>query len=496
MNEHNETERLISMRNTMIIVYLIIALAAFGALTGYFLISRGRALNAQSENYCGVAAMQSARNVANFCENIEMASCIAFEDKQLSAFYPKGSEYTRDEITLRNRLTELLTTASYMSDYCDFGIIYSNNTTAGIVSDGTLDHFGTAAYERSVELLDGNDDSWNVFYSDNVSRICYLKRVNSNAVFISSVYSTRFGHVFGKLIDTSSLSLYVVDKDNRIIYSAENTGTSYGNTMPFEILNKLDGRINVTIADEDLICSALEIFNGWRLYAVVTPGRSALGNQNSIETTVVIIGLSMMLMFVIAGFMISSVYSSKRTPRVSEERIDSVTGVLTPYYCEERISDLIEISLVGGTWAYALIRIEDLELIEERLGSEFAGESRKKVAEIIMGQFGNETAVGMNIDRDFVVFSDFSDFDIFKAHNDLAAGFKELRRSLNEVYVGENGDYRLDITIGACIYPDHGKTFDELEYKAKTALKEAVGSEDKMCIYQEKPEGRKGGGRK
>ena len=118
----------------------------------------------------------------------------------------------------------------------------------------------------------------------------------------------------------------------------------------------------------------------------------------------------------------------------------------------------------------------------------------KKTAEIIQEHFGDSAAVGLNIEHDFVVFCDFSDFDIFKAHNDLRAKFMELRKKLDNVLVGENEDYRLEIDLGVCIYPDHGKSFDELEFKAKAALaKAAQENGDGICFYEEK---KMGGGKK
>ena len=494
MEEQNVTERLISMRNTMILVYILLTAAAVAVISVFLLISKDKALMAQSQNYGSVAISQSACTVENFCRNIEHASSIVFEDKEYVSFYPRGSESTSEETELKNRITELFTKASYMSDYCDFGIIYSNNSHAGIISDGTLDLLGEQPFSEAVGLLDGRDEKWNVFYSGNVSRVCFLKKVNDNAYFIASVYSTRFGHVFGKMMNSANLYLYVADEDNRIIYSTDNSESFSGDPMPYEIVEKLSSGTNYSVADKKGVSSVISVSNGWKVYSLVLPTSLGLLGSVHIETFFVIFGITVFIVFIIAGFIISSFYSSKkRAPRIVEDKIDPVTGVLSPYYCEERISDLIEISLVGGTWAFAFVKINNFDIIEERLGSEFTNEALKKISDIITEQFADKAAVGLDTDHDFVLFCDFSDFDIFKAHNDLKAKFSELCKELDSVTVGENGDFKLDISVGVCIYPDHGKSFDELEFKARQALSKAMESESDMLYYYD--DKKSGGGK-
>ena len=62
-----------------------------------------------------------------------------------------------------------------------------------------------------------------------------------------------------------------------------------------------------------------------------------------------------------------------------------------------------------------------------------------------------------------------------------------------KVTVGENGDFKLDISVGVCIYPDHGKSFDELEFKARQALSKAMESESDMLYYYDNK--KSGGGK-
>ncbi|MBR6873507.1 MAG: diguanylate cyclase [Ruminococcus sp.] len=491
MDEHQETSRIIAMRNTMIVVYTIIAVAILIVTSVFMIVSKNRSMLSQSEIYCSVAVHQTGRSVENFCENVEMASSIIYEEKELVEFYPKYDDYTAEELAIKDRITELFSKANYITDYCDFGIIYSNNSVAGIVSDGTLDLLGDNVFQKTSDLIRRNDRSWNVFYSDNVSRICFLKRVNDNAVFIASVYSSQFGHVFGKLSSSSSLSLYLADSEDKIIFSSANTSAIYGEPLPVEVTSRMGGEVNKTVGDDKGVCCALELANGWAIYCIVTPNVDGKFRSSPTETFLAVILLSTLILFIMTGFFIASFFASKkRIPRIREEKLDPVTGVLTPYYCEERISDLIEISLIGGTWAFAIVRINELDLISERVGESFADQSLQKVAEILKNTFGTETAIGLNGSKEFIVFSDFSDFDLFMSHNNLRSKFTALRTKLDNVLVGENEDYKLDISIAVCIYPDHGKTFEDLEFKAKSLIYDSPSDEAaRLVFYDEKKSG-------
>ena len=496
MNEHQDTDRLISMRNTMILAYILLAAVAFVILTVFLVTTKNKALNAQSQNYCAVATAQSAKSVDHFCSDIVQTAGLIYENRDYTSFYPRGGYLSPEEDKLRDDLDSLFSKADFMSDYCDFGIIYSDNSHVGIISDGTLDLLSEDAFSSVSKLIGQTDQCWKVFYSGTVSRICYMKRVNDNAVLVASVYATQFSYLFGNMSASSNLSIYVADENNRIIYSTDSATGDPGEVVPYEYTEKFEGKKNTSVGDSSGVVALIETSNGWKVMTVVVPTTLGVFGKMHIETFIVILALSVLFVFVVTGFIIASFYSSKRrSPRILEDRIDPVTGALSPYYCEERISDLIEISLVGGTWAFALVRISDYELIEQRLGVEFAGEAMKKVSDMISESFGDKVTLGLDQERDFVLFCDFSDYDIFKAHNDLRTQFGDLRTKLDNVTVGQNGDYKLDISVGVCIYPDHGKTFEELDFKARTAL--ATAMEDtkgkKLCFFDEK---KSGGGKK
>lgn len=489
MNSRSETARILSMRNIMVFVYTLLAALLFASTCFYFISFSERSLKTQSENYTTMAAQQSATNVNTYFRNIEQSHRVIFDDMRLVEFYPAGGQLTGDELSIASEVTELFTKASYTADYVDLGVIYEGGGTAGIVSDGTLDLLGFDPYSRACQLLGENDSGWAVFFSGNVSRTSFIKRLNPHAVTISSVYASKLTTIFSKLMEPANLSLIVTDDTDRVIYSSENTPYTAGDRLETSIITLLDGRENITVGGDGVTVCLISLDNGWHMYSMVTPVKA----ENrvfgmTVENYIIIVGMSVLLIFVVAGMIISAYYLSDRSiKKVTEYDTDPDTGVLTAFYCEETVSEQIETTLAGSTWAFTLVKIKDIELMGERLGEDFVRSGKVKLASLLIEGFGEDTTIGLNDRGEFVVFSDFSDFDIFKAHDTLKQKHEDVRKLFSELLVGDDEDIKLDVAMGVCVYPDNGKDYDELDNNALTALEKALTMEkDSLAFYEEK----------
>ena len=484
MNKTYKTARIISMRNTFVIVYTVLAALIFALTCVYFISLNTKQLLIQSESYTYAAAAQSQRNVENFCEDVERAQYIVFDEKECTEFYPTKINPSEDDLRIMNRITDILTKASYLGPYADIGIVYRNGLSAGVITDGLKDQMGSNLFQRSVSIMAGRDSCWTVLYPLNVSRGCYLKKINDNAVFIASFYVSKLSGTFIKMQENNNLVMYVTDNDDRIIYATENTSQSTGDRLPYELVERFSGMSNVTVGDSRGGATMTVLSNGWRMYSVVYPNKSGRFGMGVTESFILIVGLSMFILFIFCGFVISAFYTSeRRAKKFVEDRTDSTTGLLTPFYFEEEASDFIETALLGSTWSFTKLHIKDQELIAERIGEEFIVDGLVKITKILRTTFGEEAVIGINEYKEFTVFADFTDFDIFKAHEELKARHDECMRAFNTLLVGQREDYKLNIAMGVCIYPDNGRDFDALDYKADVALKEALEKENDSIVY-------------
>lgn len=484
MNDMQGSGRIISMRNTFIVVYTVLAGLVFALTCFFFIRSNFSSLLAQSENYTLSAAQQSLRMLENFCSSIERTSYIVYDDPNCAAFYPTQQIPSGEEQEMLGRITELLTRSSYLGEYADLGVVYSNGQTAGIITEGIKEIFASGVFRRSFEQLGDADSAWTVLYHQNISRACYFQRINDNAVFIASFYVSRLGNIFSKLGENDNLTIYVADKDDRIIFASDNAAKSTGDHIEFDLINRFKGIRNVTIGDSTGAATRLTANNGWHMYAVVNPNRSGHFGMDKTESFIIIIGLSLIIVFISVGVFISAFYTlEKRSKLMVEDRIDQNTGALTAFYFEEEVSDQIEIALLGGTWSFTKAVIKDQDDIAERLGKDFIAGGIAQLIKLLRAHFGENSIIGIDDDNEITMFTDFSDYDIFKAHDDLRVKHEECVTLFKKLLVGDNEDYKLNVAVGVCIYPDDGADFDQLDYRAGLALSEALEQEGDSIVF-------------
>ena len=490
MKRNSKTARIISMRNTFVIVYTLLAAAIFALTCIHFINSNTKQLLIQSESYTLSSATHSQRNIENFCDDIERAQYIIYDDPKYVSFFPSKANAAGEDLIIMDNISEILTKASYLGQYADLGIVYRNGLSVGFITEGIKNSMGSNLFQRSLTIMEGKDSCWTVLYYQNVSRACYLKKLNENAVFIASFYVSKLSGSFIKMQENNNLVLFVTDKDDRIIYATENASQSTGDRLPYDLVERFSGLSNVTVGDSRGGATMMTLKNGWRVYSVVYPNKSGRFGMADTESFILIIGLSLFILFIAFGFIISAFYTSERkTKKIVENRIDSATGLLTPFYFEEEASDFLETALLGSTWSLAKIRIKDQDLIAERIGEEFISDGVIRITSILKNTFGETSVIGINEHSEFTVFADFTDYDIFKAHEKLKASHDECLRAFNKLLVGLSEDYKLNVAVGVCIYPDNGRDFDELDYKASLALEEALEknkNSDSLVYYDEK----------
>jgi len=488
MNKYKETVRMLSMRNALILTYTILGVALFIVTCVFFMYSNSRGLMAQSENYTSVAGQQSAKHISNFCASIERSARMIYDDKDFLEFYVKGSIPTAEERKTISDLTVMMTKTKFITDYADFGIVYSSGIYAGSVSDGIKDLFGNDFYGKADELLGDKPETWTALYSGSLSRACFLKRLNPYAILITTFYSTKLGSIISTGNEMSRLSICVTDSSGRVIHASDNLGLTAGAHLPSDMESPIDGRIDITVGNSTGAICAVAVSNGWIVYSRVLADKDARYGSLSTRDFIIFMGMTSLLLFVVSGIIISAFYTSERKKRrISETEYDEDLGVLTPFYCEDKICDRIETSLVGGTWAFTLVKIKDTDLIRSRLGEDFLRGGQKQLAGILKESFGDSSIIGINDDNALVVFTDFSDYDLFKAHDNLVRTHNDTLKLFSRLLVGDNSDYKLDVAMGVCIYPDQAKDYDELDLKARQALEAALDTEnDSLVFYDEK----------
>ena len=483
-----EGNNLKKLRNRLIAVYTILGIILLTAAGLLIIYGMNQSLETQIEKHMLSLASQSKKSVNTFLLRIEKSGTAIFENHEAIAYYPpeSGAE-TIENIRTEQQLTDKMISLSLMENYCDFGIIYRNGDYVGKISDGTSDIFGSSMFETFYGYIEKNSDNgWIAEHNNQFSRLYHFKKINENALLLTSVYTTELDTVFQRTDSDDQNMICLIDSQN-ILYSSENVSGQIGDILPESMLFLSEENGDIIFSKDGLIGASAECSAGWKVICCVESTGIFDGKANA-GTIILAFFSASVAILILSGFIASGKYTSgseKSKGIFGSEEIDTVTGLLNGMALEEEISDRIETCLPGSTYAFILIKIKDFDNIKTRLGCDYANEALKKTGDLISASFGSNDIIGINEHSEFTVFADFSDFDLFKAHNTLKARCDSLCTRFKGFFAGENQEHKLYAAIGVCVYPDSGKTFDELYECTAKALSLSLEAEKDSCIYYE-----------
>lgn len=486
-NNLNVIDKMRSLRSRMIVIYTVLAVILYFSTSAFLIYRYNKSLKSQARDFSKLMSLQLQKSIASYLHEVEHMGMAVFEDKDSISYYPsEGGKNSYDDIQKRQDITDKLISLSLMENYCDFGIIYRGRATAGKISDGTLDAFGSGIFEELYSIVQKDGEAWITDYINKSNRIYYTKIINDNAVLLVSVYATELDTVFQNIGDSSEARIYLTDRNGQILYACENTEEHIGEKLDNKASEIFSGSTNVSVISNDYIGSVLQTENDWNVYCFISE-KAVLVPVAKIKTWLFSIGLGILFVFISIGFLISSKYTAYGEGRLRMLRdtdyMDKLTGLFNGMGVEEEISDRIETCLMGSTYAFILVKIKDFDDIRIRLGSNYTDDSLKKLGDMISASFSSKDIIGINENSEFVIFADFSDFDLFKAHNTLKERCKVLCSLFKDFYAGDENEHKLYMAMGVCVYPDNGKTFDELYDNAAKALEISVKAEKDSCVF-------------
>lgn len=484
----NDIEAAGHLRNRMIFVYTALLIVVYVTTCAFLINVHNREMKDRTKKYTSDMSLQLHKGVSNFLEDIEKSGVAIFSDEDYISYYPTDNkEKSYEEIQQEQLITEKLLTIGLTENFCDLGIMYRNGDHTGKISDGTLDIFGENMFEKLYDMAEEkNGSAWLGDYDSNSSRMYFIKKINENAVMLTSFYTTEFDNIFEKNVASSAAMIYFTDSKGNLLYSSPNTNMEIGEKMPEELAELFPDNESVSVVDDNYIGAVVQGEQGWKIYCCIKT-ETAITASADTDTKIIAIGFISLVVFIFTGFLISSKYTSHgsgwRKMMRSSDYIDSVTGLYNGLGVEEEISDRIETCLMGSTYAFVLVKIKDFELIRKRLGSDYTDEALKKLSEQLTASFGAKDIIGINEESEFVIFADFSDFDLFKAHTSLKERCNSVCSEFKSFYMGEEQDQKLYMAMGVCVYPENGKTFDELYESASKALELSMKAEKDSCIF-------------
>lgn len=470
---------------TLLSVFLLLfTCAAVASYSGYMHFEKQ--LNCASEMLAATSD-QISLTASMYFEKMEDTSLALLSNPEILNF--DASDEKMEQFLKQQRLNTIdsrIRELGVIDNYCDFAVIYKNNEYAGNLSENTVESLRAGSdsmYLAVREVMNGERSAWVTDIDPAYDKVFFVREVNENACFIGSFYMTELSELLKPEANWENMHLMIYDGSGRRVINLGN--------VDIEPLSDLESQTNYSKIAGSKVQESKIMLNGWDLIMIK--------DMQEVRTYYRKIAFEMgaILMIALVTLVVCNVLTTKSiVPETStaggRPAIDALTGLNNAEAAENLIADKIETCISGSTIMLALVRIINLKDIEEKYGRSAYNGSIIKTYRALATYFGTDAEDSKNIigrtgENEFVVFADFTEYDLFKAHDKLRASLEELALILKTVHIQIDDDIR--IYVGAATYPDSSNDYDELYDMASEALDKAVEAEEPNYALHKKETG-------
>lgn len=468
-------------------IAIMIGLTAF--ITYLSINKTDTILKTQASSMTSALNIQMKMNLSRFLENMETTATLIFASE--NAYKYDASNESNDEyeaLAVEEEISDNLYNLCIMENYVDFGIVYSNNHIVGKVSNGTVDLFGDNLYKDLSSFINRQRtcDGWSTGYNNDYTRIYYVKRVNENAVLVTSFYTTELEDVFEHPGGIGDTSIRLTEENGVIIYSSEEDET--GKYLPESIKSRISDNSATRIDDEYLI-TFTNCGDDWKVICSV-PTSIILKEKNEYQIYIVIVcALSTLI-----AILLTVAFSLKMSNPVNDmvdvlnkkAHVDLLTGVLNKRSFEEYTENAINSAESSDIYALILLDVDNFKGVNDTLGHAYGDKVLANIGVILRSVFREGDYLGRLGGDEFCVFLKMSAVNSGSASNFTIKKCEQICSAFHNNYTGDDNSYKISASVGAALFPKNGKTFSELYKCADTALYQSKHKgKDTYTIYTE-----------
>jgi diguanylate cyclase (GGDEF)-like protein len=149
---------------------------------------------------------------------------------------------------------------------------------------------------------------------------------------------------------------------------------------------------------------------------------------------------------------------------------DMLTGVLNKGSFEERVTVALSDENTKRKCAVILLDVDNFKSVNDTLGHAYGDKVLADIGDVLRKLFGEKNIIGRLGGDEFCVFLTVPDFYRINHIKYVENKCAELCREFNSKYTGDDNGYKISVSVGAAIFPDHGTAFQKLYRCADNAL--------------------------
>ncbi|MGN1423893.1 MAG: GGDEF domain-containing protein [Oscillospiraceae bacterium] len=471
-NENNVKIKQIKL--IMIFGYALIIIIAAVFMACFTISNNDAVLKSKVSDLTYSLNIQMKLNINTYLSKLESISTLVFGEDEIVNYYSSETNADKYEaLSTEKSISDKLYDLCIMENYVDFFIVYSDDHTVGKVSNGTVKLYGDDLYSdlKQTVTRHRSKDGWSTGFNGDFRRIYYVKQVNDNALLVVSFYTSELEKVFVRPADMRDTTVRLVNSDYMIMYSSENEDA--GSQLTANILSRIDGSDAISYIDDEYLITVNSCADSWYVICSAPTGIILAERSTVIAYTVIIAVIACVIAVALGAIL--SIHVTNPVNRIvskldDQANIDRLTGIYNKLSFEENTAYMLAHAKAGERHAVILLDVDNFKGVNDNLGHAYGDKVLADIGNILRLTFNSSDCLGRIGGDEFCVLLNIpesSQSNYLRLINEKCAA---LCSAFHENYTGADGSYKISASIGAAVFPDDGKSFQELYKCADAAL--------------------------
>jgi diguanylate cyclase (GGDEF)-like protein len=458
----------------------------------YMILQRSdRAMKETVSKLVAADSRQLELNINSYLQRMETTATLMFSDEayyEYDATDESMEEYdkVKTEELIRSRIVDI----GLMDNYADFGIVYSDDHKVGWISHGTDDLFPDGGmYDTFASYIvnERKKDGWGFGINGNTDRMFYFKRLNPDAILVSSIYTRELASVFVYPEQLDSMTVRFVD-DNGIIMFSVNTD-EIGSSLPGDIAAELnqaatDVTNSRTVISSDYIINSNVCPNDWQVVCSI-PTRIILEENIRLRGFTVRVSICLAALFVLIGLMliinISKPVDGMVTTLENRAEIDRLSGVMNKATFQDEVEKILAKEAKERISVFVMLDMDNFKQINDKLGHIYGDQVIIRVGKLLKRMYNEETLIGRLGGDEFALYTECVGVDFIAVKDAVSTQVEYVLEEFLIEFELEREQCNVSMSAGVYMTDDMSEDFEALYGKADKALYKSKNS-GKNCF--------------
>lgn len=466
----------------MLVAYVLLSFFSIYTIATVLINFSNNTLTNKVWSLISANCQQIELNANNYFNTVETITTLLFGDEKYYKYDPVADEYD-DYTKIKNDdvIAERISDLGLMQNFSDFAIVYSDGNRVGWTSNTTA---GLYDAEELYDVLaksvtdSRTADGWAFGIGDVTDRLYYVKRLNENAIIMTSFYSRELETAFEYPTELEGMVINLVDENNTILYSSEKDNIA--TTLDAEIAAIIEGE-----PSENYIANANTCENGWRVVCAI-PTSYILSETNSLRKSAIVLSLIVAALMIAIGLIFLYRMFKPVDSAVEELKEEAVTDKLSGLYNKQSFNAEVCKKLSGGVAdtirTFVMIDVDNFKQINDNLGHAYGDDVIVRMGSLVSEQFGEEYIVGRVGGDEFAIYTED------RTEEEIIQKIKDIFTAFDKEFFEEKSRVNISLSIGIAVLSGE-RRFDNLYKAADEALYTSKKSgKNRYTIYESKEE--------